>query len=616
MEFPRLKSIPQSMQTLTVFGGYRHTPQVGDGEWYDMENLTSDQFPLLAPRAGRQHVNLPGDNVDITVNNGLCCLCRLPDSDYDGIGKRNFLLEMPGGMSLQLELPEIKRQLVNMGGYLLMFPDKLWVNVAGCLEAGTTEGNWGAMEAAYAEEEIRYQVCKANGQPIDFSASTQKPTEPADGAYWVDTAAHPPVLKRWYSDAGLWMPEDSYLKLTLTLPLDGSDLFREGDTLQGAACAGSEMVDMEGEAQAGYLYIPEDPVVVCRPEGSVYSIVIPGIATCGRADSDLIAAVAVDWRRTIPEMDYVTESGNRLWGCKVGHTQKGYVNEIYASKLGDFRNFHSFQGISTDSYVASVGVDGLFTGAVSYLGRPIFFKENCMLQVYGDRPATFRLQETPCQGIRLGCGESAAVVGNVLYYKAVSGVCAFDGSLPVQVGRALGQLECNSAVAGGIGDKYYISMLCGDGYRLFVYDTAKGLWHREDGLPVIRFQPWDNKLYALTENDGRLTVLCGGEKSDEGPVRWMAQSGPIGLYTPEAKYISRLQLRLSIAPRATLRVLVRYDQSPDWEQLYTLTGTGLQTFTLPIRTRRCSHLYLRLEGQGEAALYSISRVWEKGSDAL
>ena len=47
--------------------------------------------------------------------------------------------------------------------------------------------------------------------------------------------------------------------------------------------------------------------------------------------------------RKLPEMDFIIESGNRIWGC---NSEK---NEIYASKLGDPKNFDSFLGISTDS---------------------------------------------------------------------------------------------------------------------------------------------------------------------------------------------------------------------------------------------------------------------------
>lgn len=33
-------------------------------------------------------------------------------------------------------------------------------------------------------------------------------------------------------------------------------------------------------------------------------------------------------RRTVPDMDFVTECGNRLWGCKYGLAEGVTVNEI------------------------------------------------------------------------------------------------------------------------------------------------------------------------------------------------------------------------------------------------------------------------------------------------
>ena len=81
-------------------------------------------------------------------------------------------------------------------------------------------------------------------------------------------------------------------------------------------------------------------------------------------------------RRTLPEMDFVCQCENRLWGCRYGRSGDETVNEIYASALGDFKNFRQYLGLATDSWTAAVGSDGPWTGAVNYLGHPIFVKEN------------------------------------------------------------------------------------------------------------------------------------------------------------------------------------------------------------------------------------------------
>ena len=61
---------------------------------------------------------------------------------------------------------------------------------------------------------------------------------------------------------------------------------------------------------------------------------------------------AVTVRRYVPDMDFVVECGNRLWGCKYGIVDGRSVNAVYGSALGDFRNWNTFAGLSTDSYAA------------------------------------------------------------------------------------------------------------------------------------------------------------------------------------------------------------------------------------------------------------------------
>lgn len=310
-------------------------------------------------------------------------------------------------------------------------------------------------------------------------------------------------------------------------------------------------------------------------------------------------------------MDLMVESGNRLWGCKYGVTDKGFLNEIYCCALGDFRNWYRFRGVSTDSYVVSVGADGPFTGAVSYLGRPIFFKENCMIEVYGSYPENYQLQTTPCDGVQTGCHKSLAVVNNVLYYKSTQGVCAYDGSMPVQKGRVFGSVFYENAVAGAWGSKYCISMQHPYGWGLFLYDTQKDLWHREDATQVRAFAFAKGYMYGLV---GERTIVNMSDDQPGETVSWMVQTGPMGLTDAGRQYVSRLSVRLWAAEGATVSVSCQYDDRQVWETLYTLTGSELHSVTIPIRPRRCDHMRLKLEGTGEVRIYSMTKTWEEGSD--
>lgn len=587
MKFPKLRQTQQTLQTQSTFGGYNHNPRIGDGEFYDLCNLTSDGYPLLSPRCKRGVVArqdaAEGRISGITANNGLCYV-------------KGSCFVLPNGNPVDMGLKEGKKHLVTMGAYVIVLPDKKWINTV-------AEGEFGDIDCSYSASKLSFWVCHRDGTPLSFYAGRSRSVEPANGSYWIDETGAVPVLKRWDDDAGLWLEESSYLRLHL----EDFSGFEKGDALTGPEIR-AEFEEPEGIKR--YLRIPKDPVILDIVDGDP---ILEGFSTYGLSQKSCQVEVPIQWQRVMPEMDFVIESGNRLWGCKFGRTEKGFVNEIYASGLGDFKNWNRFQGISTDSYRASVGADGAFTGAVNFLGRPFFFKENCMLRVYGDQPENFRVQDTPCEGVQRGCGESLAVVSNMLFYKSWTGVCGCDGSFPVPVGKALGELTCTDAVAGSIGQKYYLSVTEGEGKRLYVYDAGKGLWHREDDPGVIGFATVGNSLYCLTETGENILVMTGGGAPLEAQVQWMAQTGPLGLTTPESQYISRLLLRLSVEPEATVMVSVRYDSSSRWEHLYTLRGSCLRSFTLPIRPKRCDHIYLRLEGSGEVRVYALSRVWEKGS---
>ena len=125
-------------------------------------------------------------------------------------------------------------------------------------------------------------------------------------------------------------------------------------------------------------------------------------------------SVTLTLKREIPNLDFICVNENRCWGCK-GDT-------IYASKLGDPTNWNVFDGISTDSYAVDAGSDGDFTGCCSYLGYPVFFKEEHIYKVYGSRPSNFQLMGSATMGVKAGSHKTLAIAGETLYYLSRSGI--------------------------------------------------------------------------------------------------------------------------------------------------------------------------------------------------
>lgn len=328
----------------------------------------------------------------------------------------------------------------------------------------------------------------------------------------------------------------------------------------------------------------------------------------------------IKFERKMPVMDYMVESGNRLWGCRYGKNADGdFVNEIYASKSGNtgFKNWQCFEGgIATNSYAVSRGIDGPWTGAICYLGHPVFFKENYIETVYGSFPAQFSINSVTARGVQHGSEKSLAILNEVLYYMSPEGVCQYNGSLPTNISYNFGDLRYSEAVACAFNGKYYIKMLDKNAAPVFmVYDSTRNLWHKEDDVDIRELCPIADDIYYVFEN-WELRSLFGTGGQDPDPIEWYAETGIYGLSQTDSKYISRLNVRMALDKGSTVILSIQYDSSGVWERLCTVVRQNINPFTLPIKPRRCDHFRLRLEGTGGAKIYSISKTIEQGSDIV
>lgn len=566
MEMPTLRRLWTSRRTVDAFGGLNRSPRTGEGEFAQMENLSSDFYPVLAPCP-------PREQLDIT---GVTSL---------GAGQRLFYTQgtelVLGDRRIDLGLsPDGNKILVKMGAYVVVFPDKKY--------ASTLEnGDCGSLEARFEAANAVLTPCTLEGADrIPDYIQSAEPLSPENGTLWLDTAASPAVLKEWSAASNLWAAvETAYVRIEA--PGIGVP-FRQYD---GVTLSGAEALDGAN---------------VIWQAGSDFAVV-SGVLEGQKHMRGLVLS------RTVPEMDYVIECGNRLWGCRAGTDRLGNpVNEIYASKLGDFRNWNCFMGLSTDSYAVTVGTQGPFTGAITYLGNPLFFKEDCLYKIYGSYPAAFHVQSTACRGVAQGGGESLAIVGETLFYKSPMGVCAYDGSLPAEVGRNLGFEPLEGGVGAGFGGKYFLSLQEHTGTdALYVYDKLLGQWHRETGFGARQMVSHAGKLYGLDKNGG-LWLLRGGKS--QARVKWMARTGRISGWDGKRMVLKSLELQLLLANRARMDISVRYDDRGAWERIGTLTGSD-RRFLLPIRPKPCSHLELLLEGEGDIRLLSLTRVLRQGGTA-
>jgi len=448
-----------------------------------------------------------------------------------------------------------EKQLVLLGEELLILPDKKYINVL--------DLSWGSIEVT-ARAECKCSLCDRSGKVYTLNyAGTTQPAAPVCGEYWVDATVSPPVLRQ-FGPNGRWVTvPDTCVRLEGT-GIGKSFAAGDGVTLYGGSVTGPKTV---------------------RARGQNY-IVVDGII--GQAET-----VTVTVERTMPDMDFVVACGDRLWGCCY---EQG-VNTVYCSRAGDCKNWLSFGGADTDSWQAQVGVPGAFTGAVAFGKRPLFFKEKWLLEVTGTTPDNFRVESRPCRGVRNGCAGSLAVVGEKLCYCAPTGIMVYAGG---------STMECvlpgdfRNAKGGGIGSRYYVSLEEGTQTHLLVYDTAGGLWHREDDLSAADFTAYDGKLYC--RSGGRVLCFSHIGRAAEQTVSWYLETPRQCLAGQQA--LQQVQLCLELGDGAAAKLSVSYDDGP-WEVLGDWSQPGLRTQTAMPRCRYCQHYRLRLEGSGDMTLHSL-----------
>lgn len=668
MLYPKLKEISATREMLEGFKGYNHNLKIAENEFYDTKNLSSDNYPLISPRKKRgvyqttndangmcsntdfcyvdgRYIHIGNDKVDLSLTQGVKNLVNfgsnviiLPDQKYintinyaDRGHAKQGVYDLPEQAQDSAEPAKVVFTLVSYSDsdeiYNTLLDkskgNKVWVGAAG-------------VSAEEAEDRGDYLFyATANYVP----PSGWKMYSPCK-AYNSDEIVWQPYGSTYWAAIGVYVlcDDEEYTKVVLnsiaSAITDNPAVKITGTTTDLDSLTGVKVKVGEGiirDRESGDEVILRNGLVIYQTEH------INLDAYQGYADAGLLVrdgqAIAGTWSplevstpisitapynansATIPVMDFVIESGNRLWGCRYGYNNEGnFVNEIYASALGDFKVWNKIDGTSTDSYAASVGTSGAFTGAISYGGYPIFFKEDCIHKVYGNYPANYQIQTTMCRGVQKGSEKSLAIVNEILYYKSRTGVCAYDGSLPVEVSSQLGDVAYFDAVAGGLGNKYYISMRDESGeYNLFVYDTRKNIWHREDNTQTTQFCSHKGDLFYIDYADNHIKSVKGTGITED-TIDWSATTGILGASLPDNKYVSRLDVRLMLSVGARVSFYIEYDSIGEWEHLFTMDGVNLKSFTVPVRPNRCDHFRLKLIGRGEAKIFSICKTIEGGKD--
>ena len=658
---PQLHNIRKAETNISVFAGLNRTVNTGFSnvssnnssiyiEFKDMKNLCSDDYPQLATRKCRSRITSENTIISnlLSANNGLIYI--------DKTGLFHY-----GTKTIALENIDVNTQynLIQYGNNVVILPLKKYINLSTfeTTEIDNINTDIKLNNALYAPEEANNGIWLASSirktlladrynkkleNPLGVKGKSDtltlyKTGSNNDGNFEKLTAAQP--YQNDLREDGLQSPSALY-RCVKSKSRDGYPVFieihdyyvrisgkgigvgfSEGDYIKiyGMEHNISDLADLSDiEAVQDTTYID----VLNNNYFQIYAADTDYIVIKADIDVSIPYAGALSISRAMPEIDTdkVLEVNNRLWACSSEN------NEIYCCKQGDCRNWQAYKdGIATDSFSMTVGCEGEFTGIARQNDSIIFFKENWVLKIYGTKPSNYTLATYNVLGVSKGSSKSLVWISGILYYLSNKGVCQYSpGSQPIIISdEAFGKKRYSNAVAGRHDNKYYISAQNEQGeYELFVFDTEKGLWHKEDDTQMLSTVTYNNTMYYVDGNTGY--VMCPDKNNNlidgfkdfesESHFDWNCETGDLYDNDFNTKYISRVAIGVQSEPHTKFRVLAQFEDGGNWSELRIIRYDSKKPHMLPIAVRRSEFLRLRIEGQGKCNIYGINIEFARGSD--
>lgn len=666
---PELNIPRRDTTSISIFRGLNRSPNTGFSrvssssssiytEFKDLKNMTSDKYPQLAPRSNRSRIT-SDEKIKIisnllSANSGLIYI----DSDKN--------LHIGAEVTKIDEIDAVKQHhIVLYGNKVVVFPEKLSVNMRDkkvtmidCRnkDLSTQVGEKSNQQIDPSTYDYAYMACSITRSYYDASANknyrpsvtlytnydlTNEKYQLKDNTEMIDVfGSYANTIgnvfesyNSFYTVIGKSKKDDTYKHNRLitfkklsykfnytTIRAKGIGTnIQAGDFVKISGLTDS-LVSTDAESYADKTYIDN----LNGKTFKVYYVTENELVIKCELESSVPYTGTVTVERISPDFDEgkIVEMQNRLWCCSSNK------NEIYCCKQGDERNWQAYSdGISTDSWAMTCGKEGKFTGIATRGDSVIFFKENYALKIYGTKPSNFTLAEYNVPGVEIGSEKSLVNINSTLFYLGHNGVYAYQsGSLPALISEeSLWGHTYKNAVGGRHGNKYYISAERDDGEQeLFVYDTDKGLWHKEDDTKMIDCTTYNGVLYWLDETkenimcpdkaDNLLVDNTKYEYQQEDCFEWSAETGDLYDSELNVKNIGKIRIGIKAEKGAKVSLFVQYKDNGEWRKVSEMLYSEKKPRVFAVALRRAEYLRLKLVGTGQVEIYGIDIEHSRGSD--
>lgn len=606
-KMPYRDQITKSVQI--QFGGLHHSVQCGEGQVYDMDNMSCEDLPYIKARGKRsvakritqQKTGMSQHFSGTYIHNG--------DVVY-AYGSMLWYNDLPLAWNLEPE----QHEFIKFGDRVILLPEQRVINmkyhISGIVE---TEG--------------------------------ALPTDDMDGmAYAVPYKAASITLYyniyvkqggSWISNGRFDLPMDAEIKAA-----PGGIGFGSGE-LFGEYAYGSQLyIMLSKDYITDVIGIKVGDAVTIKgcsvPENNKTAVVreISGDdAQCylrftaytfsegyGETPTE---GDAIWWQDTeasvgryAPKMEGVFEQGNRLWGYR--------GKEIWASAMGDPTNWYVFDGTAADSWYMMADAKGDIRGGFDAGSYPAFLTNDSIIIIYGTMPSAYQMVERIVPGLKSGEQRSIISAAGMRFWISDDGPVAYNGEIYQVMTDIFGDWPHLHIISGATAGQrgYWLAQLDEDVADLLVYDGRTGQWTKEIVPEKVKSILYDNGIaYAEVRHTGAeeemIELLKLYPYSDQGTetVATYLEFGDMISGSPNVKAINRLQLRIGMEANAEVTIKIRYDD--EVTEIIKTISTGAKrkaNIIVPVRPRRCDHYRLIFEGTGQWMLWSMAKEYYIGSD--
>lgn len=277
-------------------------------------------------------------------------------------------------------------------------------------------------------------------------------------------------------------------------------------------------------------------------------------------------------------------------------------NVIYASASDNIFSFSEQDILS--KFAARIMSDspGAFTAICECNDEVVAFKEDSITIIYGSGVSSYN--SSVIYGVGCTDKRSVQVTPEGVIFLSYNGFYCYSGGVPVCISQKLNG-SYTEAVSGFDGDIYYACVSEGDKKLVLTYDLRYGVWHIYDEIDAVGFFRFRNGFYVADENSIYKT------NSDDMEGDWSFTSVKLYDYTFSNKALNEIWIYADVSQGACFKVETSVDAG-EFREHSSFNMPGLRIFRCPVRALMGHDFRYRISGTGKVVFYGIELKTAEG----